>query len=134
MPSRMLNFGDSEKMPLPHYFEELYNEFEELKRFDLEDVIYDRKMQELFMEEVREQIERKEAMTPFKKSQIWSAVRESRFPIILGAMCLAEGTVEFACSNLPMVWINAFRVATFTEMTREGINRGKGIVKRDNVD
>jgi len=31
-------------MPLPHYFAELYNEFEELKRFDLEDVIYDRKM------------------------------------------------------------------------------------------
>jgi hypothetical protein len=61
-------------------------------------------------------------------------VRESRFPIILGAMCLAEGTVEFACSNLPYVWINAFRVATFTEMTREGIKRGKGIVKRDNVD
>ena len=54
-------------MPLPQYFEELYNEFEELRRFDLQDVIYDKKMQELFMEEVREQIERKEALTPLKK-------------------------------------------------------------------
>ena len=76
------------------------------------------------MEEVREQIERREAMTPLKKNQIWSAVRESRFPIILGAMCLAEGSVEFACSNFPYVWINVFRVATFTEMTKEGIRRG----------
>jgi hypothetical protein len=49
-------------------------------------------------------------------------------------MCLAEGTVEFACSNLPYVWINVFRVATFTEMTRVGIKRGKGMVKLDNVD
>lgn len=105
---------DQGKMPLPHYFAELYNEFEELRRFNLEDVIYDRKMQELFMEEVREQIERKVSLTPFKKSQIWQAVTESRFPIILGAMALAETTVDFACSNFPYFWINVFRVATFT--------------------
>jgi hypothetical protein len=121
-------------MPLPQYFEELYNEFEELKRFDLQEVIYDRKMTELFMEEVREQIERKESLSPLKKKQIWSAVKESRFPIVLGAMCVLEGTIEFACNSLPLFWINVFRVATFTQMTKEGIVRGQGLVRRDNVE
>jgi hypothetical protein len=54
-------------MPLPKYFGELYSEFPELERFDLRDVIYDRAMTVLFMEEVREQIERREAITPLKK-------------------------------------------------------------------
>lgn len=29
-------------LPLPKYFAELYDQFEELKRYDLKDVIYDR--------------------------------------------------------------------------------------------
>ena len=111
-------------MPLPKYFEELYNEFEELRRFDLQDVIYDRKMTELFMEEVREQIERKEALTPLKKKQIWQAVKESKFPIVMGAMAIAEGTIDFACNAFPYVWLSVFRTATFFEMSREGITRG----------
>ena len=76
------------------------------------------------MEEVREQIERKEALTPLKKKQIWSAVKESKFPIVMGAMSIAEGTIDFACSSFPYVWLSVFRVATFSEMTREGIKRG----------
>jgi hypothetical protein len=57
-------------MPLPKYFGELYSEFPELERFDLRDVIYDRAMTVLFMEEVREQIERREAITPLKKKAL----------------------------------------------------------------
>ena len=34
--------ADDAPLPLPKYFAELYNEFEELRRFDLKDVIYDR--------------------------------------------------------------------------------------------
>lgn len=45
MPMRRWDLKlDSNKMPLPHYFADLYNEFEELRRFDLQEVIYDRKM------------------------------------------------------------------------------------------
>jgi hypothetical protein len=32
-------------MPLPNYFQDLFNKFPELKQFDLKDVIYDRKIQ-----------------------------------------------------------------------------------------
>jgi len=43
-----------QSMPLPKYFAELFEEFEDLRRFDLKDVIYDRQVQELFMLEVRD--------------------------------------------------------------------------------
>jgi len=59
-------------MPLPNYFRELFDEFDELKKFDLKEVIYDTKMQELFMEEVRQHIEEKELLRPLKKREIWA--------------------------------------------------------------
>ncbi len=34
---------ESEPLPLPKYFAQLYSEIESLKKFDLKDVIYDRK-------------------------------------------------------------------------------------------
>jgi len=37
---------------------------ESLKKFDLKDVIYDRKTYELFLEEVRKEIEKKDSITP----------------------------------------------------------------------
>ena len=37
---------DSKPLPLPKYFAQLYSEIESLKKFDLKDVIYDRKTQE----------------------------------------------------------------------------------------
>ena len=50
---------EDEKMPLPRYFQNLYEEFGELDQFDLKDVIYDKKTQQLFMEEVRKQLVKK---------------------------------------------------------------------------
>ena len=42
-----------DSIPLPKYFQDLFEQFDELKKFDLKDVIYDRHTQELFMNEVR---------------------------------------------------------------------------------
>lgn len=61
-------------MPLPKYFAELFNEFPELQRFDLKEVIYDKFMYEIFMEEVREQIMRREMASPLSKANYWKAV------------------------------------------------------------
>jgi hypothetical protein len=46
-------------MPLPQYFQNLYEEFGELEQFDLKNVIYDQKTQDAFMAEVRKQIAKK---------------------------------------------------------------------------
>ena len=40
------------RMPMPKYFQELFDEFDELKGFNLERVIYDEWTQELFMKTV----------------------------------------------------------------------------------
>lgn len=50
---------DSDKMPLPKYFQDLYAEFGTLKDFDLKEVIYEPKEQERFMARVRKEIENK---------------------------------------------------------------------------
>ena len=60
-----------------------------------------------------------------KKTELWKAVKESKFPIMMGAMTLAEGTIDFACSAFPTFWISVFRGAVFYEMSKEGIRRGK---------
>ena len=46
-------------MPLPKYFQELYEEFGELKDFDLKEVIYNKNTQEKFLKQVRLNIEHK---------------------------------------------------------------------------
>ena len=91
-------------------------------------------MQELFMEEVREQIERSVALTPLEKKSVWKAVKESRFPIMMGVMAIAESTVDFTCSAYPTFWINLFRVGTFFEMSKEGIIRGTSKVKKEIIE
>lgn len=76
-------------MPLPRYFEDLYEEFTELQDFDLKDVIYSKKEQEKFMNAVRESIEKKQEITPLKKRELWRVVKESKYPIILASLVAA---------------------------------------------
>ena len=66
---------DSKPLPLPKYFAQLYSEIESLKSFDLKDVIYDRKTQELFLEQVRYELEKKDSITQLKKQEIWEAIK-----------------------------------------------------------
>ena len=91
-------------------------------------------MYEIFMEEVRDQIMRREMMSPLSKANLWKAVQESRFPIVMGAMSIAEGTVDFACGSIPYTFLSIFRTATFFEMTREGTKVGKLKIRRDIVE
>jgi hypothetical protein len=51
-------------------------------------------------------------------------VKESRFPIVMGSLSIVEGSIDFACSSFPYMMLSVFRVATFSEMAREGIKRG----------
>ena len=78
-------------MPLPRYFEDLYEEFTELQDFDLKDVIYSKKRHEEFMKAVRESIEAKQEITPLKKREVWRVVQETKYPIILGALITVQG-------------------------------------------
>jgi hypothetical protein len=91
-------------------------------------------MTELFMQEVRNQIGRREMMTPLSKVKLWEAIKESRFPIVMGAMAIAEGSIDFACGSMPYVWLSVFRTATFFEMSREGAARGRGKVRQSIVE
>ena len=56
-------------------------------------------------------------LTPLKKRQIWQAIKLSKFPIIMGIMTLAEGSIDFACGSIPYTWVSIFRGATFYFMT-----------------
>ena len=47
----------SDKLPLPGYFFELYEQYGSLKQFDLKDVIYDKRTQDKFMAAVKAEIE-----------------------------------------------------------------------------
>ena len=123
----------SEPLPLPKYFAELYNEFEELRRFDLKEVIYDAQMQGLFLEEVRDLIEQQENMRPVKKQELWKAVKESKFPIIMGAMAIVEGTIDFSCAAWPTFWLASFRTAVFSEMAKEGMRRGTTNLREERI-
>ena len=41
--------SDDGKLPLPRYFQDLYNKHRSLQKFDLEDVVYDKEIQNQFM-------------------------------------------------------------------------------------
>ena len=73
-------------------------------------------------------------MTPLSKAKLWEAIKESRFPIVMGAMSIAEGTIDFACGSMPYVWLSVFRTATFFEMSREGASRGRGNVRKEIIE
>jgi hypothetical protein len=49
----------------------------------------------------------------------------------MGAMSIAEGSIDYACGSVPYVFLSVFRTATFFEMTREGTKVGKEKIKRD---
>ena len=52
----------------------------------------------------------------------------------MGAMSIAEGSIDYACGSIPYVFLSIFRTATFFEMTREGTKGGKLKIKRDIVE
>ena len=86
------------------------------------------------MEEVYDCIEKRESMTKMKKRDVWKAVKSSKFPLIMGALTVAEGTIDFACASFPTMWIAVFRGAVFVEMTKEGVRQGKKSVRLDNIE
>lgn len=48
---------DNDKLPLPKYFQDLYRQHSSLNNYDLEDVIYDKDIQNQFMASVLKDIE-----------------------------------------------------------------------------
>ena len=73
-------------------------------------------------------------LTPLRKRQIWQAIKLSKFPIIMGMMTLAEGSIDFACGSIPYTWVSIFRGATFYFITKEGIHRGKDTVRKEIIE
>lgn len=116
-------------MPLPRYFADLYEEFGDLKRFDLKDVIYDKKIQELFMEEVREQIESSEMLSAMNKKEVWKSVKETKFPIIMGIMNLYDASIDFACGSVAGGFIQAAKMLINIEVTKIGLKQGSNRVR-----
>ena len=53
---------------------------------------------------------------------------------MMGTMAITESVVDFSCSSYPTFWINAFRVGTFFEMSKEGILRGTTKVKKELIE
>ena len=83
----------------------------------------------MFLEEVREAIIQKDKITPLDKREIWAAIKESKFPIIMGIMAVADGSIDFACGAANYAFVNVFRVGFMSKMTQEGIIRGTDIVR-----
>lgn len=52
----------------------------------------------------------------------------------MGAMSIAEGTIDVACGSTPYAFLSIFRTATFIEMTKQGTRVGKNKIKRDIVE
>lgn len=118
---------------MPLYFQNLYEEFGELDRFDLKDVIYDKRTQELFMEEVRKQLIKKQGITPLQKKELWKVIKESKFPIFLGILVTIEGMIEVCAGGIQLSAISFMRTGIFMKMTQEGLKRGADMVKKDKI-
>ena len=73
-------------------------------------------------------------LKPLRKRQIWKAIKLSKFPIIMGMMTIAEGSIDFACGSIPYTWVSIFRGAAFYFMTKEGIHRGKETVRKEIIE
>lgn len=125
--------AEDEAMPLPQYFQNLYEEFSELEGFDLKEVIYDKKTQEAFMEAVREELVKKQAVTPLQKKELWKVIRESKFPIMLGALVTIEGFIEGCAGALQLSTISFLRTGIYIKMTQEGLKRGADVVKNEKI-
>ena len=52
----------------------------------------------------------------------------------MGVMAVAEVGIDLACSNLPIVALNTLRSVIYVEVTKEGVQRGTNMVKRDMVE
>ena len=52
----------------------------------------------------------------------------------MGAMSIAEGSIDFACGAIPYFFLSVFRTATFFEMTKSGTQQGKLKIRRDIVE
>ena len=118
-------------MPLPKYFQDLYNEFGTLREFDLKEVIYEAKVQEMFMLRVLQQIESKQSITKLKKREIWRCIRESKFPIMLGILISTEGILEAMAGHIAIPTFAFLRAGIFIKMTQDGLKRGAVYVKND---
>ena len=85
------------------------------------------------MKAVKEEIEKKQSITPLKKKELWKVIKESRFAIVLGMLVTAEGFFELASGAVPLSIISYLRTGIYYAMAKEGYNRGAEIVKRDKV-
>lgn len=108
---------EHDKMPLPKYFQELYEEFGELKEFDLKEVIYNKNTQEKFLKQVRLCIEQKQTISPLKKREIWRVIKESKFPIMLGILVTVEGALEASVGAVSLSSISFLRTGIYIKMT-----------------
>ena len=62
-------------------------------------------------------------LTPLKKREIWEAIKESKFPIIMGVQAMTDFSINVACVT-DTVWINVFQTAVRAKMMQEGLDRG----------
>lgn len=90
---------DDGKLPLPKYFQDLYRKHSTLREFDLEEVVYDKEVQNKFMAAVLKEIETNQKLTPLRKREVWRSIRESKFVIWLSLLITAETTVLFCTYN-----------------------------------
>ena len=67
--------------------------------YDLEDVIYDKDIQNQFMASVLKEIEKNQSLTPLKKREIWRSLKESKFVIWLSLLITAETGILFCTYN-----------------------------------
>ena len=86
------------------------------------------------MEEVRKAIQKKVRNQPLKKKRIWQAIKESKFAILMGGLCMFEFTIDLACGAYPFYVVNMVRTAVYYGVTKEGIERGTDVVKREMVE
>lgn len=87
-----------------------------LHEFDLKDVIYSKSLQEKFMEKVKEEIQKKQSLTPMKKKELWRVIRESKFPIMLGMLVTIEGAVEVCGGAMILGSISFMRTGIYIKM------------------
>ena len=85
------------------------------------------------MKKVKEEIEKKQSITPLKKKELWKVIKESRFAIVLGMLVTVEGFFVLASGAVPLGIVSYLRTGIYYAMTREGYQRGADIVKKDKV-
>ena len=95
-------------------------------------VLHDPKVQTRFLNRVKEEIEKKEQMTPLNRKNFWRIIKKSRFPVFLGILVTFEGTMELVTGQAIVSWISFFRTGIFYAVTTEEMNKG-GVVVRNEI-